>query len=246
MKEQRRKENHSLCGFYVRVYCEVQMNLFRLFYENPRAEIPEDAPPKTGAALLFEIVRRDGWDICKMAALCLLTCIPIVTIPAALSGFHAGVMRILQDVPGDPWFDFRHGWQSCWKKALPITLFFLTAGGLLQFALRYYAAQQGALAGLSLVCTGLLIVLAMAAVYVFPMLVAVELDTKAIVKNAFLLALARPHHAISGVAAGVALMTAAGFLSPVLLPVWAVLTLVTVAILADWFAWRDIQELIIR
>ena len=83
MKEQRRKENHSLCGFYVRVYCEVQMNLFRLFYENPRAEIPEDAPPKTGAALLFEIVRRDGWDICKMAALCLLTCIPIVTIPAA-------------------------------------------------------------------------------------------------------------------------------------------------------------------
>lgn len=222
------------------------MNLFRLFYENPHAEIKKDAPPKTGAALLFEIVRRDGWDICKMAALCLLTCVPIVTIPAALSGFHAGVMRILQDTPGDPWFDFRHGWQSNWKKAWPLTLFFVIAAGLLQFAVRYYSAQEGILAGLSLVCTGLLIMLAMAAVYVFPMLVAVELDTRAVLKNAFLLALARPHHAIAGVAAGIIFMTIAGFLSPVLWPIWAVLTLVTVGILADWFAWMDLKALIIR
>ena len=92
------------------------MNLFRLFYENRSAEIEEDAVPKTGRALLFDIVRRDGWDIFKMAAVCLFTCIPILTIPAALSGFHAGLMRIIQDIPGDPWFDFWHGWKTIGKK----------------------------------------------------------------------------------------------------------------------------------
>ena len=86
----------------------------------------------------------------------------------------------------------------------------------------------------------------MAAVYVFPMLVAVELDTRAVLKNAFLLALARPHHAIAGVGAGIIFMTIAGFLSPVLWPIWAVLTLVTVGIIADWFAWMDLKALIIR
>lgn len=83
------------------------MNFFDLLYGNRGIGIDKDAPPKTGGALLLEIVRRDGWDVCKLSALCLLTCVPIVTIPAALAGFHTALLRILRDVPGDPWSDFR-------------------------------------------------------------------------------------------------------------------------------------------
>lgn len=222
------------------------MNLFRLFYENRGTEIEQDVEPKTGFALLLDIVRRDGWDIFKMATVCLLSCVPIVTIPAALSGFHAGIMRVIQDVPGDCWFDFRQGWKNNWKKAYPLTLFFVVVAALLRFAAKYYNTQQGVVAGLSLVCTGLLIVLSMAAVYVFPMLITVELGITDILKNAFLLALARPHHAGVSVVAGVGLMTITGFLSPVLWPLCAALTVMIVATLADWFAWIDLKELIIH
>lgn len=67
--------------------------------------------------------------------------------------------------------------------------FVLPAAALL-FAARYYSALTGALSALSFVCMGLLMMVMLAAVYAFPMLVAVELRTKALITNSFLLALA--------------------------------------------------------
>lgn len=222
------------------------MNFFNMMYESKGAGIEKDAPKKTGLALLFEIVCRDGWDICKMAALCIISCVPIVTIPAALAGFHAVLMRILRDVPGDPWFDFRQGWKTNWKKAVPVTLGFGLLAALLRFASQYYMEQASIMSAFSLVCTGLLLLTAMAAVYVFPMLTVVELETGKIIKNAFLLALARPHHAIAGVVSAVLMATMASLLPVVVWPLWAVLSFAVTSVVADWAAWSGIKAFIIH
>lgn len=222
------------------------MNFFDLLYGNRGIGIDKDAPPKTGGALLLEIVQRDGWDVCKLSALCLLTCVPIVTIPAALAGFHTALLRILRDVPGDPWSDFRRGWKSSGKQACPVLLSFVLPAAALLFAARYYSALTGALSALSFVCMGLLLMAMLAAVYAFPMLVAVELRTKALITNSFLLALARPHHALAGLIAAAGMFFAAGLLPLALLPLWAIAALAVIGVVADWAAWPDIQAFIVQ
>lgn len=222
------------------------MNLFNLMYENKGAGIDKDAPPKTGLRLLFEIVRRDGWDICKLSALCLLCCLPVVTIPAALAGLHTAVMRILQDIPGDPWYDFRQGFRANSKKAYPLTLCFVLAQAALVLAFRFYLAQQGPASWLYVICGAFLLLTGMAAVYVFPMLTVVDLSAKAILKNAFLLALARPHHAAVGVAAAALMAAIAGLLPVMMLPLWLIVTISVICVVSDWAAWSDIKAFILR
>lgn len=222
------------------------MNLFTMLYENPRARVDKDAPPKTGIALLFEIVRRDGWDICKISALCLIACLPIITIPAALSGFHGSLLRILRDKPGDPWSDFRKGWKENWKKSIPICLFFLFLTAFLRFAIHYYGSQANLSSFFSFVCGALMLFTAMAISYAFPMLTLVDIPTKAIIKNAFLLSLARPHHAIAGIAAAALMTFIAGLLPVVVLPLWVIFSFAVTCVIADWAAWHDIKSLIIR
>ena len=96
------------------------------------------------------------------------------------------------------------------------------------------------------VCMGLLLMVMLAAVYAFPMLVAVELRTKALITNSFLLALARPHHALAGLIAAAGMFFAAGFLPLALLPLWAIAALAVIGVVADWAAWTDIQAFIVQ
>jgi uncharacterized membrane protein YesL len=46
--------------------------------------VPKDAPPKTGLALLFEVIARNWWELIQLNLLVILFSLPVITLPAVL------------------------------------------------------------------------------------------------------------------------------------------------------------------
>ena len=98
------------------------MGLFTPNYVKPGPGIDKDAPPKTGLALFFEIFIREFWALVKLNVLFLLTCIPIVTIGAAMGAMTKVTVRMVRDIPNDVWYDYWRGFRENWKASTVLGL----------------------------------------------------------------------------------------------------------------------------
>ena len=113
------------------------MGLFTPNYVKPGPGIDKDAPPKTGLALFFEIFIREFWALVKLNVLFLLTCIPIVTIGAAMGAMTKVTVRMVRDIPNDVWYDYWRGFRENWKASTVLGLItaLVYGGGLLGLVL---------------------------------------------------------------------------------------------------------------
>lgn len=221
------------------------MKFFSMLYLQEGKGIEKDAPPKTGSALFLEILRRDGWDICKLSMLFLLCCIPIFTIPAALGALHTAVMRIVRDVPGDWFEDFKHGMRKNLKQAYLCALPAIFLPILLIIAFRFYFARGGITTPLYLLCGAGLLLCAMAWVYLFPLLTTISLSCRHILRNAILLPLCRPQHAAPVVLLVWVLFILSAWFPLPLLPIWLLFSVTVSVFIGDFIAWQDIKRLTI-
>lgn len=97
------------------------------------------------------------------------------------------------DRPGMFWPGFREAWKLNWKQALPIGLLDVAAG----FATVYYLVDGNAVFGsmggaVKLIWALLMLLYGMVRVYVYPIMVTVELPFGALLKNSLILALVKP------------------------------------------------------
>lgn len=112
--------------------------------------------------------------------------------PATAAMTHAA-LNCAWDRPGMFWPEFREAWKVNWKQALPIGLLDVFAC----FATIYYFVDGTAIFGsagsaVKLVWAVLLLSYGLMRVYVYPIMVTVELPFGALLKNSLILALVKP------------------------------------------------------
>lgn len=164
----------------------------RRWYEprKDRPDIPKNAPRKKGIVRFLDTLWREFFTLLKLNLLFLVFCIPIVTIPAALTAMSKVTVTMVRDENCFLWHEFwnafkRDFWRSLLGGAV-ILLIFCIFGLSTWF---YYMASQInkffiILAGAS-AC--MLLGAYFAGLYFFPMLATVELPTKKLLLNSVIL-----------------------------------------------------------
>lgn len=130
-------------------------------------------------------------DMVVMGLLFLLTCIPIVTIGAALSGFYYAAMDSMRKEDGYIVKRYFSAFAKNFKKATLIWLFMIVTGGICCVDVYFWAGQSDLsialfMFGFSLI---LCIVWLMTFIFVFPLQARFENTVKKTIENAFLLAI---------------------------------------------------------
>lgn len=172
-------------------------------YSRPGPGINKDEPKKKGLALFFNILWRELFELLKLNLLFVVFCIPIITIPAALTGVHRVLVMMVRDEPVFLWREFIKSFRREFLRstllgwALALALFASFFG--VQFY--YQMAQNMMFMYLPLALVGAVgITLLFMGFYLFPLLALVELPLKQLIRNTFLLACLRMPYNLSALA----------------------------------------------
>lgn len=101
---------------------------FKKDYATPGPGIDPDAPEKTGVARFVEILSLECVTLVKLNLLFLVSCVPVVTIPAAVFAMNQVVRMMVLDQPVLCFYHYSVAFRKCWKRGL--AAFVLTAGPL--------------------------------------------------------------------------------------------------------------------
>jgi uncharacterized membrane protein YesL len=140
-------------------------------------------PPDKGAARFAFILKTHFLKLVTLNLLFLAFCIPVLTIPAALSGMTRVLMRLVREGICDLWQDFWKEFKTDFAKRLLAGLAFTSVPAVAAILPAFLIAGTPT--------TGLWLTLAavsfMVQGYLFPLLVIVDLPAGANIRNAFAL-----------------------------------------------------------
>lgn len=146
---------------------------FRKDYAKPGPGVDQDEPEKTGAARLAEIFSIECVTLVKLNLLFLVSCLPIVTIPAAVFAMNHVTRRMILDQPVTLLYHYKTAFKTAWKRAY--AAFFTVAAPLVfsacgaWFYLSRAMAQPVLLAPFTL-CSTVLLVTLLASPYFYGLL----------------------------------------------------------------------------
>ena len=153
--------------------------------------IDKNAPKKKGFARYFETFWREFFPLIKLNLLFLISCIPVVTIPAAITALSRITVTMVRDrnyfMLSDYWDAFKRDFWRSLIAGLTAVILIAVFGIGTWF---YYSLAQTigkvmlAFAGVSV---GLLVTVLGASMYFFPMLAMVELPTSKLMLNSVLI-----------------------------------------------------------
>ncbi|MBQ7130070.1 MAG: YesL family protein [Oscillospiraceae bacterium] len=165
----------------------------RRWYE-PRKDTPgiaKDAPQKKGFARYFEILWREFFPLIKLNLLFIISCLPIVTIPAALTAMNRITVTMVRDrnyfMLSDYWDAFK---RDFFRSLLAgVLVLVLVAVFSVSIWFYYMLGQAGSkffmlFVGVSV---ALMIMVLGSAMYFFPMLAMVELPTGKLMRNSIIM-----------------------------------------------------------
>lgn len=220
------------------------MGLFNWWYNSePKKEIEKNAPPKKGAALFIDVVRREFWELCKLNLFMILFCIPIVTIPAATVATSKVLMLMLMDRPFYTFEAFFSTFKAEWKSASVAGLIYFPLLLAAIFGLYFYSVILPNFllyAGAMFTCTLVL----MAGIYLFPMIALLDLGARGIAKNSILLTFSRiPQNIAALLAAGLWILLVLAFF-PITTPLVLLLLLSGSALITNFCAFSGLKKII--
>ena len=159
------------------------------FNREPGRQIKREELLQKKLALFFYTVRWEYRDLLVLNVLFVAFCIPIVTIPAAMTAMSKVMMRMLMDKTTYVFVDFLAAFKKEWKRATVAGLILfpllLTTG----FGVYYYFVTADFL--LMIIPSVFFVMLFMAGFYLFPMIGMIDIGLKSAIKNAFLLVFLR-------------------------------------------------------
>ena len=164
-----------------------------LYEGDGRGEGPPGPRPK-GLRLLGDVLRWHWWTLVKANILFCLSCLPLVTIPAALKALTRVCVLLLRGEPLDLWPDWWSGFRGGFLRTTVAGAAMALALAGSGFALAAYGrrmADNGLWAAPALVLLVLAAVAAMSLFSLFPLLEFSELGLGESVRSALLLTLAR-------------------------------------------------------
>lgn len=165
----------------------------RRWYE-PKKDTPgidKNAPKKKGMMRYLETLWREFFSLIKLNLLFIVSCLPIVTIPAALTAMNRITVTMVRDRNYFMLHDYMDAFKRDFWTSLLSGLLFLVAFIIFGVSTWFYymlAANANkfflVFAGASL---GLLLIVFGGATFFFPMLAMVELSTKMLLKNSVIM-----------------------------------------------------------
>ena len=217
------------------------MALFRPNYEKPGPGIDKNTPQKKGLVLFFEILVREFWQLIKLNLIFIISCIPIVTIGAALAGLSKSTTKMARDIPNDVWDDFKTGFKENWKPAtacgaLGIVFF---VGSICGF---FLYAGHAVLQTLSMIA---LVLIGSIWVYIYPMMTSTTLSLPQTIQNAILLSIALFYYSIPAAIWWLAYLIAQFLLLPLAVPFTLFFGFSIPSLIASFAAWAGIRRYVI-
>ncbi|RKI70058.1 DUF624 domain-containing protein [bacterium 1xD42-67] len=167
---------------------------FKKDYATPGPGVDPDAPEKTGAARLGEILSLECVSLLKLNLLFLLSCVPVVTVPPAIFAMVHVVRRMVLDQTVDCGYHYRTAFRQHWKRgylAFSCTALPLVVSG---YGAWYYlsgAAVQPLLLAPFTLCSTVFLVTILASAYLYGLLAA-ERPAKECLRLALILGVGRP------------------------------------------------------
>lgn len=164
------------------------MNLFGAFYGGSAHESDRQAHP-TGVRLFFSVIKWHWSRLIKLNLLFLLTCVPIVTIPCAMTAMSKTMGLLLRRKICYPAHDFFKAFAAEWKRSSLVGLVLWGALLLAGFGVWAYSRMEMSMGlAFAAVCALIAVVAMSAMIYAFPMVAFTELRVRDVLKNAVLLA----------------------------------------------------------
>lgn len=165
----------------------------RRWYEGKkdRPDIAKDAPKKKGFARVMETLWREFWSLLMLNILFLVSCLPVVTIPAALTAMNRITVTMVRDENFFLWADYWKAFKRDFLKSLLAGVIFVIAMALFLVAVLFYLSLAQDSTRVFMVVAAfaiaLFVIAYMASLYFFPMLALVDLPMKALLRNSFML-----------------------------------------------------------
>lgn len=223
----------------------------RRWYE-PKKDTPgisKNAPKKKGIARYLETLWREFFPLIKLNLLFLISCIPVVTIPASLTAMSRITVTMVRDrnyfMLSDYWDAFK---RDFWRSLLAGVLFAVALGIFGLSTWFYYMLAQTSnkfflvFAGVSL---GLLLTALGGAVYFFPMLAMVELPVKKLLLNSVIMVYSCIKRSIPAMAVTLALLFAGIGLLPYSVPFVALIMFSLTSMTSNFFIVRTIETVVL-
>lgn len=171
------------------------MNRFWQFSTRAGRGIAKDAPPKTGFALLVDVVVRNWWELIQLNLLFILFSLPLVTIPAALVATTRITVLMLEDRNVYLGRDFLDAFRRKFWPATALGFMTAIAVGLSGYAafIFFQAARANVLLALPLTVSASTTIFALITTgYAFALLAMNDRRLASLLKSAMLSTLARP------------------------------------------------------
>ena len=155
--------------------------------------VNKDEPKKKAFFLFWDIYFRKFWQLCRLNAIYLLCCLPIVTIGPATAGFAYVLRNYSREEHAFVFADFKSAALKNFKQAFPVGLVQLFGTVILLFNFWFFLSG-GEFMGSPLlggVCLGLTALLLLAFTwlhfYIYTMIVTFDFSFKQLYKNSVLL-----------------------------------------------------------
>ena len=171
------------------------MSIFGSNYDRAGSGISKHEPTKKPFFQFWDIYGRRFWKMLELSILTFVCCIPIVTIGPAFTGMTTVLRQYALDKNSFLWHDFWKGFRQNWKQSLPIGIADVIIALSVICSMEVYPAYADADPDhsfiwylLCAVSVGVGIIMLMMNFYIFPMIAAIDLNLKKIIKNSFFLA----------------------------------------------------------
>lgn len=220
------------------------MNLFRAIYLKENHHASDQDVPETGIRLLLSVIKREWWELIKLNVLFWAACLPVVTIPCAMTAMSRLTVTMVRDQNHYLWRDFWDSFRGEWKRSYAAGGLWILMQLLLAFGCWFYRTQG--ITPLYLLCGALFILVLLSGFYLFPMIACTDLHTPQMLKNAVLLLLVCfPQTLLVVLAIGV-LIAAYVMLYPVSAPLLPAILFSLCGLLISWNTWTALEKYVLK
>lgn len=223
------------------------MKLFFLDYNKEGPGVQKNAPPKEGLELFFDIFAREFTSLIKLNLLFIFSCIPIITIGPAIGAMTSVTIRMVEDKPSDLFYDFWQAFKKNWKYSFTsgtlLVILMMILGWALIFCMHSEALVYNIMISIIFI---IIVILGISCIYIYPMIVKMDLPLKAIFKNAILLGISRIKHSFPTFLLCSALLEGSIVFFPLTVPIIFLFTFSFISFISSFCAWAGIKKYILK
>lgn len=223
------------------------MKMFFLDYNKEGSGIQKNAPPKEGLELFWDIFVREFTSLIKLNLLFIFSCIPIITIGPAIGAMTSVTIRMVEDKPSDLLYDFRQAFKKNWKYSFASGILLVIPMLVLGWSLIFCIRLEGLIFNIIIsIIFIIMVILGISSIYIYPMIVKIDLPLRVIFKNAILLGISRIKHSFPTFLLCSALLEGSIVFFPLTLPIIFLFTFSFISFISSFCAWAGIKKYIIK